>query len=136
MSRYHHFLELSKVHLQLLLQRSSQSGCFGQCPWGVVSQVNSKSAFDLPATTVWQSSRLIGALRCLTAYPGLDICRVMHVFIVCQDIDILHKNVDNRRVLEILSKTTNGDSVPPVACQLSLESVLGIQINDPGTPTF
>lgn len=54
---------------------------------------------DEPSTTARKPSTFIPRLRNQSSNPGLNICRVMHIIIVSENLGILYQDVDNARVL-------------------------------------
>jgi len=61
--------------------------------------------------------------------PGFDICSIFHVVVVDQDIGVPDKNVDYRRVFEILSQTAYCNTISAVAGDLdsvSREGEIGV----------
>ena len=69
---------------------------------------------DVPSSAARQTGTLIARLRCLLAYPRLDVRRVVHVLVVSQDLDVFDDDIDNRRVFLVLAQTSDGDAVSAV----------------------
>ena len=77
----------------------------------------------IPASAPGLTSTLVVLLGNLLADPRFDIGRIVHVFVVGQDLDVLNNNVLDRGVLQVLAETPYRNAIPSVDGDLSKVSM-------------
>lgn len=84
---------------------------------------------DSPATPVREAGGLVGGLWGWDANPGLDVGRVVHVFVVSEDIDISYHDVFDGGVFKVLAQASYRDPVTAVAGYVLGVDVVGSRLD-------